>query len=88
MIAELQRLARDRIVIMPGGGINAGNVRQIVEATGVREVHLSASKTVHSQMRFRNPDCFMGSASRDSEFTWRGTDEDAVRRVVESLRTL
>ena len=88
LIAELQNLAKGRIVIMPGGGINEANVQQIVERTGVAEVHLSASKTVNSQMRFRNFDCFMGSASRDSEFTWRGTDEEAVRTVAECLRRL
>lgn len=38
-LAALVRAAGDRIVVMAGGGIRAHNVRQIVERSGVREVH-------------------------------------------------
>ena len=43
-LAKLQRKAEGRISIMAGGGIRASNVRTIVQATGVREVHTSLSK--------------------------------------------
>jgi copper homeostasis protein len=42
--AQIRRLvvqARDRIAILPGGGINADNVARLVRDTGVREVHFS-----------------------------------------------
>ena len=53
-IAELQRQAAERIVVMPGGGITPGNVGRIIEATGVSEVHLSARREVKSGATCRN----------------------------------
>lgn len=40
-IASLVKQAAGRIVIMAGGGINAGNAARIVKETGVREIHFS-----------------------------------------------
>jgi copper homeostasis protein len=40
-IAQLVRLAAERITIVAGGGINGKNVAALVRASGVREVHLS-----------------------------------------------
>jgi copper homeostasis protein len=45
-IAELVRRARGRIVILPGSGITAGNIAEIVEATGAVEVHAGLSSVV------------------------------------------
>ncbi|MBR4391969.1 MAG: copper homeostasis protein CutC [Bacteroidales bacterium] len=41
MIAEMQLRYGDRISIMPGGGINLGNVMDVVNQTGVVNVHAS-----------------------------------------------
>ena len=41
MIAEMQLRYGDRIHIMPGGGINLGNVMDIVNQTGVTHCHAS-----------------------------------------------
>lgn len=86
LIAALNRQAAGRIIVMPGGGITARNVRRIAEATGVREVHLSARASVESRMEYRNARVFMGGALRPPEFSWKTTDAGAVRRVIEALR--
>ena len=41
MIAEMQLRYGDKIAIMPGGGVNLGNVMDIVNQTGVVNVHAS-----------------------------------------------
>ena len=41
MIAEMQLRYGDKIDIMPGGGVNLGNVMDIVNQTGVVNVHAS-----------------------------------------------
>lgn len=43
LIRQLQSLAAGRIIIMPGSGVNERNVRQIIDQTGVSEIHGSAS---------------------------------------------
>lgn len=81
-LAALQRQAAGRILIMPGGGLNPRNIRRIVEATGVTEVHLGARTRAESRMEFRNPRVPMGGALRPGEFNWGGTDEAQVRSVA------
>jgi copper homeostasis protein len=42
-LARLVTQAKERIEILPGGGITPDNVKDLVERTGVREVHFSAT---------------------------------------------
>ena len=42
-----------KTIIMPGAGINASNIREIIARTGVREIHFSASVTYDSPMLWR-----------------------------------
>ncbi|MEV4757424.1 copper homeostasis protein CutC [Micromonospora sp. NPDC049559] len=41
-LAELRRRAGDRLRIIAGGGIRSHNVREVLDRTGAREVHLRA----------------------------------------------
>jgi copper homeostasis protein len=86
LIAALQQQAAGRIIVMPGGGITPRNIKRIVVGTGVSEVHLSARQAVESAMSFRNSRVFMGGTLRPPEFSWKSTDENAVRDVVNLLR--
>ena len=86
LIRELHQQAAGRIILMPGGGLTVRNVKKIVDLSGVSEVHLSARSGVESGMQHRNGRCFMGGALRPPEFSWKTTDESAVRAVVTSLR--
>jgi copper homeostasis protein len=86
LIAQLQRQAAGHIIVMPGGGLTPRNIRRVVDATRVTEVHLSARTTVDSAMQFRNSRCFMGGTLRPPEFSWKTTDESAVRAVVQALQ--
>lgn len=85
MLARLQRQSAGRIVVMPGGGITPRNVQQIVQATGVQEIHLSARTSVESGMEFRNTRVFMGGTLRPPEFSWKTTDAAAVSAIVNAL---
>ncbi len=54
IISELIKQAGDRIIIMPGAGINEKNFAELVEGTGCYEYHLSASSIVDNQMEHEN----------------------------------
>lgn len=79
LIAELVRRAGDRIIVMPGGGLNERNVDKIVAQTGVKEIHVSARSSVDSAMIYRNPRVFMGGELRPPEYARMTTDAARVR---------
>ena len=45
-LRSLREQAAGRIIVMPGAGINPGNVRELIEKTGCMEVHASCTKRV------------------------------------------
>ena len=52
-IAKMNQIADGRVIIMPGAGINAGNIKEIISTTGVSEIHFSGSVTFDSPMLYR-----------------------------------
>lgn len=84
-IAKLVQRAAGRVSIMPGGGVTESNVGEIVRATGVREIHLSARAEVQSGMKFRNEHCGMGTFSTGREYQWREASAVKVRVAKEAL---
>lgn len=55
LLAELVRIAGDRIIIMPGAGINASNIQQLIKDTRAREYHGSARKAISNPVHCKNP---------------------------------
>lgn len=84
LLAQLTSAAGDRITIMPGSGVNAGNIRMLAEKTHARAFHLSAKKTVESGMIFRREGVPMGLPMM-SEFERFVTDGDAVAAARKAL---
>jgi copper homeostasis protein len=84
MIAALVKGAGDRLVVMAGGGVRAGNVRGLIERTGVREVHAGLEEAVPSPMLYRNEQLSMGAAG-DREFLRFLAREQTVREFVNAL---
>jgi len=60
-LRRIVRAAGDQIRIIAAAGILEDNVRQLIEQTGVREIHASAKCAVDSVMRFRNEGISMGA---------------------------
>ena len=79
-IAAVVRQAAGRIGVIAGAGIRPGDVRKLVAATGVREIHASASAPRISPTSRRNSE--LPGLGAD----WRQTDAEAVRRLVDELR--
>ena len=79
-IAALMERAAGRIIVMPGGGIREHNVQKVLARTGAREIHVSGSRTVESQMQHRNTRVFMGKELRAPEFLVSEVDPGRVAR--------
>ncbi len=88
LIRELVQLSVGRIEIMPGCGIEESNVREIVEQTGVREVHFTAFSHQESGMTYRNPRPFMGGVELPGEYDLQLTDPERVRGVVGKVESV
>lgn len=73
------------VIIMPGCGVNAGNIRKIACETGAHEFHLSARTSVESGMCFRNPAVSMGGMVKVAEY---GREVTSVEKVRETIRAL
>jgi copper homeostasis protein len=82
LIARLVKKADKRIIIMPGGGIDESNLRQVVTQSGAPEFHFVASELQLSPMLFRNPDCFMGDGTMDAEYQINVTTARQVRKMI------
>jgi copper homeostasis protein len=54
LVKQLVDQADDRIIIMPGSGLNSSNVANIIATAGVTEVHTSARIRIPSTTRYRN----------------------------------
>lgn len=85
IITGLVRQSSNRASIMPGGGVTEKNLAQLVQATGVREIHLSARHAVRSGMKFQNKNCSMGTFTKDHEFEWREASAEKVRIAKKAL---
>jgi copper homeostasis protein len=83
LIVDLIERARDRIVVMPGGGITHRNVERIVAAAHPREIHFAALETVASGMRFRRSHVFMGGELRPPEYDRPDTSAKTVRLFID-----
>lgn len=83
LIAELVRRAGDRLIVMPGAGINEYNLGELIATTGAREYHLSGQTNVASRMVHRNPHVFMGVPGLP-EYDIGVTDQEKIRRVVQA----
>ncbi len=88
MIRQLVIQAGERLIIMPGGGIDETNVALIVTATRVKEIHLTGRKTIDSEMIFRRQGIYMGGIAGIPEFARKVADPERIKSIVHILKTL
>ncbi len=78
LIKMLNVKAEGRIIILPGSGVRSNNCKQIVQETGVFEIHSSARKAIPSQMEFNAP-------SMNENMISMGVDEMEINRMLAEL---
>ena len=87
-IAEIRsyvEAARGRIQILPGGGITRKNVIDIVERTGVNQVHLYVTEGREDRSTLANPAIYFGAHVPSSEVEVRQVSRAEVARIRELL---
>jgi copper homeostasis protein len=81
-IAGFVEHAGSRLAVMAGAGIDAGNVREIVARSHVRELHASARRMRASPIRHRN------DSLPELNADWWETDASVVREIADVLLDL
>jgi copper homeostasis protein len=85
LINQLINRAHNRIIIMPGGGINISNIGAIARTTGAHEFHFTGRKTIESQMIYRKDGIYMGGHPDVPEFSRKVADPEIIRGVIDIL---
>lgn len=83
-IRSYVRLVGERMIIMPGCGVNHKNACRIVEETGVSEIHASARHEVCSKMEFQRGGVEMGGGV-ESEYVLKETSESEVKAIKTAI---
>jgi len=81
LITQLVNNANGRITIMPGSGVRANNIADIISSTGVMEIHSSARKNYPSKMLF-------SPASMQEQMMFTGIDEAEIMAMKKAITTL
>lgn len=81
MLAQLVEQAGDRIIIMPGSGVNSQNLANIARETGASEFHSSAGIAKKSASPYSN-------AQMKESLEYVVVNEEEVRKMAALLKTL
>ena len=86
VIAEMQRRSGGQVVIMPGAGIDSSNIVEIIEKTGVEEVHFSGSKERDSSMLYRPKSLSFTPEVLGGDYKIKNSSELKIRTIMDVLR--
>ena len=82
MIEELNKIADDRIIIMPGSGVRKENIKLLAEKTGCLEFHSSLRGKSKSAMQFIHP----AFANSEESYFNNEISPDEVRALRNALK--
>jgi copper homeostasis protein len=84
-IKELVKAAGNRIIIVPGGGINIDNILEIAKKTGAHELHMSAKSVRKSGMHYRNPSIVLNGTVLPDGYSWYTARSETIKSIREKL---
>lgn len=88
LLKDLVNMAGDRVIILPGSGINENNILQIAMKSGAKEFHFSARENRNSYMLHRSTQVSMNSPGMPDEYTQSVTTTQRVRETINALKTI
>lgn len=88
LIHRLGKQARNRIIIMAGGGISESNIEQIARTTLVSEFHLTGRKIIDSEMKYMKQGISMGGFSGIPEFSRKVADTEKISNIINLLKLI
>lgn len=86
LLAKLVTYAGNRIIIMPGSGINAGNVEWVRDQSKANEFHTTAKRLKESRMQYRKEGLTLYLPDNPPDYHAFETDAATVSRIRELLK--
>jgi copper homeostasis protein len=80
LLKKLIEQAGDRIIIMPGSGVRSNNIKEIMQATGAKEMHSSARQMQASKMSYTKD-------SMNENMQATGVDAEEIKKMLEQLQS-
>jgi len=84
LIAELNKIADHRIIVMPGSGVRKENIKLLAEKTGCKEFHSSLRGKAKSKMNFIHP-AFENSAESYMNNSIDAFEVSALKKILSEL---
>jgi copper homeostasis protein len=78
LLKKLVEQAGDRIIIMPGSGVRSNNIKEIMQATGAKEMHSSARQMQSSKMLYAKD-------AMNENLQATGVDADEIKKMLAQL---
>ncbi len=78
LLSQLIQHTNNRIIIMPGAGVNSSNIAKLKEETGATEFHSSARRIAPNPVTFLNPEV----SDYGNVYI---ADEDEVRAMIKAI---
>ena len=88
LIRQLIIQAGERIIIMPGGGIDETNIALIAGITRAKELHLTGRKIIDSEMTYRRQGISMGGIPGIPEFSRKVADTETIKKIISVLELI
>jgi copper homeostasis protein len=85
LIRELVKQGNGKIIIMPGGGVNADIIEYLLE-TGASEFHMSGVSSIESKMNFRKFGMTLGNL--DTDYKIQESNIVKIKAVLDILHKL
>ncbi|MCK4919678.1 MAG: hypothetical protein KAS71_01450 [Bacteroidales bacterium] len=77
--------ADNKIIIMPGSGVNEKNLNELVQKTKALEFHSSVKVFENSEMEFINKNISMGGVDDVDESKHVAVDKNSINMMVKIL---
>jgi copper homeostasis protein len=78
LLKKLIEQAGDSIIIMPGSGVRSNNIKEIIQATGAKEIHSSARQMQASKMSYTKD-------SMNENLQATGVDTEEIKKMLAQL---
>ncbi len=86
LLHKLVVRAEERIIVMPGSGINSTNILEIIRKTEAKEYHVSERQNQSSKMDFKRKQIFMGGLPQIPEYEKRVIDVAGIKKIMRLLK--